>query len=219
MGFCLFNNVAIAARALQAECQVGKVLILDWDVHHGNGTQHSFEEDPSILYTSTHQFPHYPGTGEFGEEGRGRGIGATLNVPMPPGCGDLEYVAAFQRILAPVVRQFRPEFILVSCGFDAHRDDPLASMQITGDGFRDMARLVRSLADELCDGRLLMVLEGGYAATGLYDGMRGVLHGMTESPQLTPMSVDDPPPGSPIHGIIENVRAVHSARYPSIGVA
>src|SRR5262245_59028163 len=134
MGFCLFNNVAIAARALQAEDGVERILILDWDVHHGNGTQHCFEADPNVLYASTHQFPFYPGTGAAHEAGRDAGLGATLNVPMPAGCGDAEYVGALQRLLVPVARAFRPEVVLVSCGFDAHRDDPLAQMQLSGEG-------------------------------------------------------------------------------------
>ncbi|MHC4422750.1 MAG: histone deacetylase family protein, partial [Planctomycetota bacterium] len=163
MGFCLFNNVAIAARALQAEEGLERVLILDWDVHHGNGTQHQFEEDPSVLYASTHQFPFYPGTGGAGEAGRGRGEGSTLNIPLPAGCGDAEYTGALQRILVPVAQAFRPEVILLSCGFDAHRDDPLAGMRVTGQGYRAMAQIVRALAEELCGGRLAYVLEGGYA--------------------------------------------------------
>ena len=140
MGFCLFNNVAIAARALQAEDGVGRILIFDWDVHHGNGTQHSFDEDPSVLYASTHQFPYYPGTGAAGEAGRGAGTGFTLNIPLPAGCGDEIYLGVLQRLLVPVTRKFRPDVILVSCGFDAHVDDPLAAMQVTGAGFGAMAR-------------------------------------------------------------------------------
>ena len=134
MGFCLFNNVAVAARALQAHEGVERVLILDWDVHHGNGTQHSFEDDPSVLYFSTHQFPYYPGTGDFGEVGVGRATGTTVNVPLPAGCGDAEYVGTLQRVFVPVARWFRPDVVLVSCGFDAHRDDPLAAMEVLGSG-------------------------------------------------------------------------------------
>ena len=125
MGFCLFNNIAIAAAALRAEEGVERILILDWDVHHGNGTQRSFEEDPNLLYFSTHQYPFYPGTGAFDEAGSGRGEGATVNVPLPAGCNDEEYLGVLQRILVPVTLAFRPEILLVSAGFDAHRDDPL----------------------------------------------------------------------------------------------
>src|SRR4029453_6642300 len=144
MGFCLYNNVPIAARALQAQFGAPRILILDWDVHHGNGTQHAFEEDPSVLYFSTHQFPYYPGTGDFGEIGVGRGVGTTVNVPMPAGCGDAEYVGVMQRVLLPVARWFRPDVLLVSCGFDAHRDDPLASMEVSRAGFAAMTALVRA---------------------------------------------------------------------------
>src|SRR5262249_5513269 len=124
MGFCLFNNAAIAARAVQREAGVERVLILDWDVHHGNGTQHISPADPSALYVSTHQYPFYPGTGAFGEIGSGRGEGATVNIPMPAGCGDAEYVGVFQRIIAPAARAFHPDYWIISCGFDAHEDDP-----------------------------------------------------------------------------------------------
>ncbi len=189
MGFCLFNNVAIAARALQAEERLDKVLILDWDVHHGNGTQHFFESDPSVLYFSTHQFPYYPGTGSFGEVGFGRGEGATVNVPMPAGCGDGEYLGVLQRILAPVARAFDPDAILVSAGFDAHRDDPLAAMEISGAGYLAMASFVRVLAEDLCGGRLAFVLEGGYALSGLREGVSSCLLACLarERPKLPPL--------------------------------
>jgi acetoin utilization deacetylase AcuC-like enzyme len=216
MGFCLFNNAAIAARALQQEEGVGRILLLDWDVHHGNGTQHSFEEDASVLYVSTHQFPYYPGTGDFDEAGRGAGVGATLNVPMPAGCGDAEYVGVFQRVLVPAARHFRPEFILVSCGFDAHRDDPLAAMELTRSGFRDLARLVRALADELCAGRLAFVLEGGYAASGLRDGTSAVLEALSEpSPGGVPLP--DALPGSTLRHLVDRVVEVHGAHIPALG--
>jgi acetoin utilization deacetylase AcuC-like enzyme len=217
MGFCLFNNVAIAARALQAEEGVGRLLILDWDVHHGNGTQHSFEEDPSLLYASTHQFPFYPGTGAAEEAGRGKGEGATLNVPLPAGCGDAEYLGALQRILVPVVRGFRPEFLLVSCGFDAHRDDPLAAMQITGAGYHAMARVVRALADEVCDGRLVCVLEGGYAASGLEEGTRALLDVLLEPEPPTAPAQVDLEPGSTLARVVERVATVHARHHPGLG--
>ena len=189
MGFCLFNNVAIAARALQAEDGVEKVLIVDWDVHHGNGTQHLFESDPSVLYFSTHQHPCYPGTGRFGEVGFGRGEGSTVNVPMPAGCGDGEYLGVLQRILTPVARAFGPDAILVSAGFDAHRDDPLAAMEISRAGYLAMATLVRALAEDLCGGRLAFVLEGGYALSGLREGVSGCLLASLaeELPKLPPL--------------------------------
>ncbi len=219
MGFCLFNNVAIAARALQAEEGVERILILDWDVHHGNGTQHSFEEDPSVLYFSTHQFPFYPGTGDHGEVGVGKGAGATLNVPMPAGCGDPEYVGVFQRIVVPVTRHFRPDVILISCGFDAHRDDPLAAMNVSGDGFRAMARIMRAVADEVCQGRLALVLEGGYAASGLRAGTEAILGALLEESTPAPDPAPDLAPASSLARIVDQVAAVHGRRYPGIGAA
>ncbi len=217
MGFCLFNNVAIAARAVQAEQGVGRVLILDWDVHHGNGTQHSFEEDDSVLYASTHQYPYYPGTGDAIEAGCGDGEGTTLNIPLPAGCGDPEYIGAFQRLLVPVVRDYRPEMVFVSCGFDAHVDDPLAAMTVTGEGFRAMARIVRALADELCAGRLVLVLEGGYALSGLAEGTAAVLDELIVAepgplPPTAPLA-----PGGPLAGVVERVGAVHRDRHPEVG--
>jgi acetoin utilization deacetylase AcuC-like enzyme len=219
MGFCLFNNIAVAARALQAEDGFDRVLILDWDVHHGNGTQHSFEEDPAVLYVSTHQYPYYPGTGAASEAGRGRGAGFTLNIPMPAGCGDAEYVGAFQRILVPAARTFRPDFLLVSCGFDAHRDDPLAGMQVTGDGYAAMAAIVRHLADELCGGRLAFVLEGGYALSGVREGTAAVLDAIIdpEAPNLPPVA--DLDPGSPLERIVEQAVQVHRRHFPDLGSA
>ncbi|MBW2272038.1 MAG: histone deacetylase [Deltaproteobacteria bacterium] len=219
MGFCLFNNVAIAARALQHEQGIGKLLILDWDVHHGNGTQHSFEDDPSILYVSTHQFPFYPGTGNFGEAGTGAGLGSTVNVPLPAGSGDLEYLGAFQRILVPVAECFRPEMILVSCGFDAHDDDPLASMRVSRQGYLDMTRIVRNLAERLCEGRLCFVLEGGYSPTGLREGTLAVLEGLREDPSGLPSSTPEMPAGSPLRGVVDQVVRVHGSRYPGLGAA
>jgi acetoin utilization deacetylase AcuC-like enzyme len=216
MGFCLFNNAAVAVRALQAEEGVGRILLLDWDVHHGNGSQHSFEEDPSVLYASTHQFPYYPGTGDFGEAGRGAGLGATFNVPMPAGCGDEEYTGVFQRLLVPAALRFRPEFILVSCGFDAHRDDPLAAMEVTRAGFLALARSVRALADEVCGGRIAFVLEGGYAASGLREGTSAVLEALAE-PARGPVPLPDAPPGSTLRRLVDRAVAVHGARNPALG--
>jgi len=167
MGFCLFNNVAIAARYVQQQYGVSRVLIVDWDVHHGNGTQHSFEQDPSILFFSTHQFPHYPGTGRATERGTGAGEGFTINVPMDAGDGDEEYHEIFLNVLLPAADAFKPEFIIVSAGFDAHRDDPLASMRLTEAGFSDLTGLVAGIAKRHAQGRLLSALEGGYNLTAL----------------------------------------------------
>lgn len=218
MGFCLFNNVAIAARALQSD-GVERILIVDWDVHHGNGTQHLFEADPNVLFFSTHQFPFYPGTGDFGEIGRGRGEHATVNVPLPPGCGDHDYIGVLRRLLVPVALAFRPELILVSCGFDAHRDDPLASMQITGEGFAAMTRIVRALATELCAGRIAFLLEGGYAKSGLFEGTSAVLDVLLSdgAPLLEP--APEAAPGSTLAHVVGQVAGAHRRRFADLGAA
>ncbi|BCA54315.1 histone deacetylase [Nitrospira sp. KM1] len=162
MGFCFFNNVAIAARYLQKKYCLKRVLIVDWDVHHGNGTQHSFEDDPSIFFFSTHQFPHYPGSGRTTEKGTGSGQGYTLNVPMESGGGDDEYRMIFETVLVPVADEFKPEFVIISAGFDAHHEDPLASMALTESGYAALTQIVVSIAKRHCGARILSSLEGGY---------------------------------------------------------
>ncbi len=170
MGFCLFNNVAIAARYAQKR-GLGKVLIVDWDVHHGNGTQEAFYEDSSVLYFSIHQYPHYPGTGRVDEMGVGEGRGYNINVPLPGGANDADYLYVFNEILVPAARKFRPDIILVSAGQDGHKDDPLAGMNLTSAGFGQMTGVVRSLAEELCGGKLVLSLEGGYDYGALSDSI------------------------------------------------
>jgi acetoin utilization deacetylase AcuC-like enzyme len=167
MGFCLLNNVSIAARYVQKKYGVTRVLIVDWDVHHGNGTQHSFEEDPSVLFFSTHQYPHYPGTGRGTERGKGAGQGFTINVPMEAGEGDAEYHAIFLKALVPAADAFKPEFVIISAGFDAHQDDPLASMGLTEAGYADLTDIVAGIAKRHAKGRILSSLEGGYNLTAL----------------------------------------------------
>lgn len=162
LGFCLFNNVAILARYLQQQYGLGKVMILDWDVHHGNGTQHSFEDDPSVLYISTHQYPFYPGTGAWSETGIGRGTGATLNCPMPANSNDRDYEIAFKEKIIPKIDEFKPEFIIISAGFDAHRDDPLANIELSTGFYGWMTRLLVEKAEHYSEGRILSLLEGGY---------------------------------------------------------
>ncbi len=164
MGFCLLNNVALAARVFRDEADLDRVLILDFDVHHGNGTQHIFEEDPTLLYVSLHGHPRhlYPGTGYEWEVGVGPGRGFTLNVPLLPGAGDEEYRSAFERLVIPRVDEFRPQVVLLSAGFDAHEVDPLAEMLVSDDGFDWITRTIVQLADTHAGGRIVSVLEGGY---------------------------------------------------------
>ena len=167
MGFCIFNNIAIAARYLQKRYAVEKILIIDWDVHHGNGTQHAFEEDLSVFYFSLHQYPYYPGTGSAEEKGRGKGEGYTLNIPMSAGSGDKEYLNAFREKLLPAADRFSPEFVLISAGFDAHHEDPLAGMKLTEDTYYQMSKMVKDIAENHCSGRVISLLEGGYSLSAL----------------------------------------------------
>ena len=169
MGFCLLNNIAIATRYLRSRHGVSRIFIVDWDVHHGNGTQNIFLEDPSVFFFSIHEHPSflYPGTGRRWETGRGAGEGTTLNAPMQPGAGDAEYRMAFEQMLRPAIDAFRPEIFLVSAGFDAHKDDPLADIQLTEEGFRFMTRFVVEMADLHCGGRIVSLLEGGYELNSL----------------------------------------------------
>ncbi len=167
MGFCLFNNIAIAARYLQREHGAGKVAIVDWDVHHGNGTQDIFYEDESVFFFSIHQSPLYPGTGSSYERGSGKGRGTNLNVPMPPGSGDTEYATVFTDTLIPALQDFAPEFTLISAGFDAHYLDPLANTELTADGFATLTDLIL----EFAEGRVVSALEGGYSLEGVSESV------------------------------------------------
>jgi acetoin utilization deacetylase AcuC-like enzyme len=178
MGFCLFNTIAVGARHLLDVHRAQRVLIVDWDVHHGNGTQEMFYADPSVLFISTHQYPYYPGTGAVRETGAGAGEGYTINVPLPAGCGDGEYLGVFRDVIVPAAKKFQPDWILVSAGFDAHGRDPLGGMNISEAGFAAMARAVLGLAQEYSQNRIAFLLEGGYDLTALRDSVATVLNEM-----------------------------------------
>jgi acetoin utilization deacetylase AcuC-like enzyme len=174
MGFCFFNNVAVAAEHLRRRHGVERVAIFDFDVHHGNGTQHLFETRADVFYASTHQYPFYPGTGAANETGLGPGLGATLNVPLPAGTGDDGYAEAIAERVLPALRRFAPDVLLLSAGFDAWRGDPLGGMAVSEDGFARWGHELRRLAAEVCGGRVLAVLEGGYDLANL--GRLAVAH-------------------------------------------
>jgi acetoin utilization deacetylase AcuC-like enzyme len=210
MGFCLFNNVAVAARAALDEAAVERVLIVDWDVHHGNGTQDIFYDSPQVLFFSTHQYPYYPGSGDWRERGAGEGIGYTVNVPLPTGVGDQGFARIYAEILTPLAERFQPELILVSAGYDAHWQDPLASLHLSLAGYWQMARAVVELADRLCDGRLVVTLEGGYnlevLAAGVADTCRALLGDPASGPD--PLGLCSWPE-RPVADLVQAVRRFH----------
>lgn len=179
MGFCLVNNVAVAAA--MARAGGARVSIVDWDVHHGNGTQHIFEADGEVQYLSIHQYPFYPGSGAPTEVGTGEGAGTTVNLALPAGSGDADYLACFERVLAPELRRFKPDLVLLSAGFDALSVDPLAGMSLSLDGMRALSQRLVVLCDELCGGKLVAVLEGGYDLAGLGQGVVCLLDEMIDT--------------------------------------
>jgi acetoin utilization deacetylase AcuC-like enzyme len=207
MGFCLFNNVAVGAAYLRRRHGLRRILIVDWDLHHGNGTQHMFEADPEVLYVSTHQYPYYPGTGALEEVGTGDGEGRTVNIPLPAGCGDAEYHEAFVRIIAPIAREFAPDFVLVSAGFDAHARDPLGGMLVTEAGFRQMSQQLLDIAGAHAAGRCAAVLEGGYDLAAIRASSRVVLDELQD-----PTAPSASPPTSRASALIDRIRALQK-RY------
>jgi acetoin utilization deacetylase AcuC-like enzyme len=181
MGFCLFNTIAVGAQYLKTAHGAKRIAIVDWDVHHGNGTQEAFYDDPSVLFVSTHQYPFYPGTGGVSEVGVKEGTAFTINIPLPAGCGDAEYLRVFRDVVIPAVERFEPEWILVSAGFDPHRQDPLAGMNVTEAGFSQMARAMLQMANVHCGGKIAFLLEGGYDLTALKSSVAGVLEMLQQS--------------------------------------
>ena len=212
MGFCLFNNVAIAAKYALKKYGLERIAIIDFDVHHGNGTQAAFYGNPGVLYISAHQSPHYPGTGSIDEIGDGRARGTTVNVPLPAGCGDSEYQRVFEQVIVPVVTRFKPQLILVSAGYDAHWADELAMMRMTITGFARITRIIKEMASQLCNGRLILSLEGGYNLTVLSSSVKAaldVLVGKTDiEDKLGPPPYGFKPPD--ITSLIERIKEIHN---------
>jgi acetoin utilization deacetylase AcuC-like enzyme len=211
MGFCLFNNIAIAAAYAKEKHGLKRVLIADWDLHHGNGTQHSFYEDPSVLFFSSHQYPYYPGSGNFDQVGSGAGEGFTVNAPFPTGFGDAEYVRVYSEILKPIALEYKPELVLVSAGFDPYYQDPLGGMGVTGEGFGALASIIREIADTACGGKVLLTLEGGYNPSGLRDGVRAVLNAFSKPPQATTV------PAAPLADrVIQKINSIQKKYWKSL---
>ncbi len=208
MGFCLFNNVAVGAEYLRQRYGLQRILIVDWDLHHGNGTQHMFESNPGVLYVSSHQYPYYPGTGALDEVGRGAGEGYTVNLAFPAGFGDAEYRDAFTRIVEPIAQQYAPEFVLISAGFDAHARDPLGGMQVTENGFKALTRVLLGLARDHAGGRCAAILEGGYDLTAIRNSASEVLAELQGDQE--PVAPPEAP--SRAGGLIERIRKVQG-RY------
>jgi acetoin utilization deacetylase AcuC-like enzyme len=211
MGFCIFNNVAVAA--MQAVTQMGldRVMVLDWDLHHGNGTQFIFYDDPRVLYMSTHRYPFYPGSGSFEETGDGAGDGYTVNVPLPPGMGDADYLEILRRVAVPVAARYRPQLVLVSAGYDTARGDPLGDMVVTAGGYAAMTRLMMDVADEHCAGKLVLALEGGYNTAMLSSSVLACTKTMMGETVAEKPHIRDLHPSLP--GILKRVSLVHTERW------
>ncbi len=216
MGFCLFNNVAVGARYAQESHNLKRILIIDWDLHHGNGTQHSFEDDPSILYFSSHQYPYYPGTGGHHEVGRGSGEGYTVNVPLSTGYGDGEYAGIFEKIVTPVALEFNPDLILVSAGFDIYENDPLGGMKVTPKGFAGLTNSIIETAAACCDGKVVFTLEGGYDLTGLRDSVKEVLKEMAGLAETSHADIASNADQGALDHAVNPVTQIHSKYWKSL---
>jgi acetoin utilization deacetylase AcuC-like enzyme len=209
MGFCLLNNIALTARRAQALGRQ-RVMIVDFDVHHGNGTQDIFEQDPDIFYLSTHQFGIYPGSGDWRERGNGEGLGKTMNIPLPSGVGDAGFSSIFERLISPAARAFEPALLLVSAGFDAHWRDPLAGLTLTEAGYYRMAAGLKDLARELCDGHIVFVLEGGYDPSALAGSVEAVFRALLGEPAPGAEASGHGRPEPPIADLLDRLRRLHN---------
>jgi len=184
-GFCIFNNIALGARYAMRKHKMEKILIIDWDLHHGDGTQSIFYDDPRVLYFSTHQYPYYPGSGAISETGRGKGAGYTINVPFAAGADDAAYLKVYKRILEPAAMAFKPDLVMLSAGFDIYFQDPLGGMKVTPQGFANLTRVIMDIAEQCCSERFIAVLEGGYHVTGLAKSVKKVLLEMRGETMVT----------------------------------
>lgn len=216
MGFCLYNNVAVGVRYAQNHLGFKRIMVVDWDLHHGNGTQHCFEDDPSVLFFSIHQVSSFPGSGKLSEVGKGSGRGRTINLPLLAGSGDGEYALLMERVLKPIALEFKPELILVSAGFDIHADDPLGGMRVTPQGFAALTRSVLNTADACCRGKVVLTLEGGYDLKGLKESVRSVL---LEMAGLQKTNLDDIIAKADIKRLkvlLWRIKRVHGRHWPML---
>lgn len=210
MGFCLLNHVAVAAAYARARHGIERVAIVDFDVHHGNGTQDAFYGDAGVLYVSTHEYPFYPGTGAASETGAGAGRGFTINIPMPHRSGDAEHRRAFEEVVVPALRRYRPELVLVSAGFDAHFADDIAGQMLSVDGYGALVSMIKDAAGELCGGRVVVALEGGYHVVALPWCVRRTIELLLgDAPAPDPLGLRETPAPPRFEGILERVKAVH----------
>jgi len=214
MGFCIFNNIAVCARYLEKKYNFTRILIVDFDLHHGNGTQHSFYRDSKILYFSTHEYPYYPGTGWYEEVGEDEGKGYTVNVPLSHGMGDPDYSYIFKEILVPVADLYKPEIVLVSAGFDTHHNDPLGGMKVTENGFAEMAGILLDISKKHCNGKTLFVLEGGYDLKGLTNAVKHVIMEMKGTPASTHDKKGNP--SSEVIQVVDKVKKTMQPYWPGL---
>jgi acetoin utilization deacetylase AcuC-like enzyme len=207
-GFCLLNNIAIAARYAQS-LGYPRVLIIDFDVHHGNGTQALFEKDPSILYISTHQYGIYPGTGAIQETGSGEGSGSVVNIPLPARAGDQAFEAITEQVIEPIANRFTPDILLISAGFDAHWNDPLANLQLSTSGYYQLGTALLRMAENLCEGKIVYFLEGGYDPDDLWDNVLAILYSLTKETLPADRLGPAPFPEVNVDDLIETLQSIH----------